>query len=45
MFRYHLLVSSSIEGALQLAISRAQTTIKDIEGVQWIVDMDALDMI
>jgi primosomal protein N' (replication factor Y) len=45
MYRHHLLISTTVQGALQAAIARAQTTIKEIDGVQWFVDIDALDMI
>lgn len=45
MYRQHLLISTTIEGALQSTISRAQTTIQQTDGVQWIVDIDVLDMI
>lgn len=43
-FRYHLLLSSQTAGALQTVIGRAQTTVKDIDEVQWIVDIDPQDM-
>lgn len=43
-FRYHMLLSSGKDSALQNVIRRAQTTIKSIDNVQWIVDIDPQDM-
>ena len=43
-FRYHMLLSSGEEGVLQSVIRRAQTTIKSIDDVQWVVDIDPQDM-
>ena len=43
-FRYHMLLSSSAEGVLQSVLRRAQTTIKSIDDVHWIVDIDPQDM-
>jgi primosomal protein N' (replication factor Y) len=45
LYRYHLLVSSPIEGALQQTISRTESLIKEIDEVQWIVDIDPQDML
>jgi primosomal protein N' (replication factor Y) (superfamily II helicase) len=44
LYRFHLLIKSPVEGALQRIVSRAETAIKEIEGVQWIVDIDPQDM-
>ena len=44
-FRYHMLLSSQVSGALQNVIQRSQTTIKSIDDVQWIVDIDPQDML
>ena len=43
-FRYHMLLSAEISGTLQSVVQRAQTTIKSINDVQWIVDVDPQDM-
>ncbi|MFT7632902.1 MAG: primosomal protein N' (replication factor Y), partial [Mariniblastus sp.] len=43
-FRFHMLLSSGTPGELQNVIRRAQTTIKSIDDVQWIVDIDPQDM-
>ena len=43
-FRFHMLLGSETEGDLQKVIRRAQTTIKSIDDVQWIVDIDPQDM-
>ena len=45
MFRFHLLLGSTVEFDLQKSIRRAQTIIKSIDDVQWIVDIDPQDMI
>ena len=44
-FRYHMLLSSNVEDALQKVIRRAQTKVKSIDDVQWIVDIDPQDML
>lgn len=44
-FRYHMLLSSGDDGVLQDVVRRAQTTIKSIDDVQWIVDVDPQDML
>ena len=44
-FRFHMLLSSQTEGALQRILRRAQTSIKLIEDVRWIVDIDPQDML
>ena len=43
-FRYHMLLSSGTPNALQAVVRRAQTTVKSIDDVQWIVDIDPQDM-
>lgn len=44
-FRFHMLLSSLVDGVLQQVIRRAQTTIKTIDDIQWIVDIDPQDML
>jgi primosomal protein N' len=39
-----MLLSAEISGTLQSVVQRAQTTIKSINDVQWIVDVDPQDM-
>lgn len=45
LYRFHLLVSSTMEGTLQQVISRAETLINEVDDVQWIVDIDPQDML
>lgn len=45
MYRYHILLGSQFAGQLQTSIKRAEVTIKSIDGVQWIVDIDPQDML
>ena len=44
-YRFHMLVFSNQPKALQTVISRVQSDIKPIDGVQWIVDIDPQDML
>ena len=44
-YRFHILIGSTAPGSLQQTIGRAQTSIKDIDGVQWIVDIDPQEMV
>ncbi len=44
-FRYHMLLNSGNAGVIQKVVRRAQTTIKSIDDVQWIVDIDPQDML
>ena len=44
-FRFHMLLSSEVEGVLQQIIRRAQTTVASIDDIQWIVDIDPQDML
>ena len=44
-FRYHLLLSSGVPGVLQDVVCRAQSKIRSITDVQWIVDIDPQDML
>ena len=44
-YRYHMLIRCEPGAEIQPVIRRAQTKIKDIDGVQWIVDIDAQDML
>lgn len=43
-FRFHMLLFSKQELMLQSVIQRAQQTIRTIDGIQWIVDIDPQDM-
>ena len=43
-YRFHMMISANNEGEIQDVIRRAQTTIKSIDDVQWIVDIDPQDM-
>ena len=43
-FRFHMLLSSESPGALQSVVQLAQKTIRSINDVQWIVDIDPQDM-
>ena len=43
-YRFHMMISAGHEGEIQDVIRRAQTTIKSIDDVQWIVDIDPQDM-
>ncbi|MDG1874649.1 MAG: primosomal protein N' [Mariniblastus sp.] len=44
-FRFHMLLSSMGENEIQKVIRHAQTKIKSIDEVQWIVDIDPQDML
>jgi primosomal protein N' (replication factor Y) len=44
-FRFHMLLSSDVEGILQTVVRRAQATVKIIDDIQWIVDIDPQDML
>lgn len=44
-FRFHMMLSSSVQDDLQAVIRRAKTKIKSIDDVQWIVDIDPQDML
>ena len=44
-YRYHILIRCDAGAAIQPVIRRAQTLVKSIDGVQWIVDIDAQDML
>lgn len=43
-YRFHMMISASCQGDIQDVVRRAQTTIKSIDDVQWIVDIDPQDM-
>ncbi len=45
MYRFHILLGALGAGQLQASIRRAESKIKAIEGVQWIVDIDPQDML
>ena len=44
-FRYHMLLGSQVEDSLQKVLHHAKTTIKSIDDVQWIIDIDPQDML
>ncbi|MEL7500629.1 MAG: primosomal protein N' [Planctomycetota bacterium] len=44
-YRFHMLLFSGEAGMLQGVVARAQPTVRSIEGVQWIVDIDPQDML
>jgi primosomal protein N' (replication factor Y) len=44
-YRYHMLIRSAIGSEVQTVIRRAQLSIKTIDQVQWIVDIDPQDML
>ena len=44
-YRYHILVRCDADAVIQPVVRRAQTLIKNIDDVQWIVDIDAQDML
>jgi primosomal protein N' (replication factor Y) len=44
-YRFHMLLSSDFEGILQQIVRRAQSTVKTIDDIQWIVDVDPQDML
>ena len=43
-YRFHMMISANRQGDIQDVVRRAQTTIKSIDDVQWIVDIDPQDM-
>ena len=43
-YRFHMMVSANQENEIQEVLRRAQTTIKSIDDVQWIIDIDPQDM-
>ena len=43
-YRFHMMISASGQGDIQDVVRRAQTTLKSIDDVQWIVDIDPQDM-
>jgi primosomal protein N' (replication factor Y) len=44
-YRFHLLIMSADAERLRAAIREATENVKPPEGVEWIVDVDALDML
>lgn len=44
-YRFHMLLGTVEPWAIQKIVSRAQSKIKPIDGVQWIVDVDSQDMV
>ena len=45
LYRYHMLMVTVHPGEIQRIITHAKSSIKEIDGVQWIVDIDAQDMV
>jgi primosomal protein N' (replication factor Y) (superfamily II helicase) len=45
MFRYHILLSSSAGDALREAVRTALAGLVEIDGVQWVVDVDPVDLL
>ena len=45
LYRYHMLLSSTEANTIQRVVVRAKTMIKEMDDVQWIVDVDPYNMI
>jgi primosomal protein N' (replication factor Y) len=45
LFRYHLLVSSPSGNELRAAVKQATEQFDDVEGTQWVVDVDPVDLL
>jgi primosomal protein N' len=45
MFRYHVLLSSPDGDALRQTVRSVIDGLESIEGVQWVVDVDPLDLL
>ena len=45
MYRYHILLSSPAGDALREAVRSALAGLAEIEGVQWVVDVDPVDLL
>jgi primosomal protein N' (replication factor Y) len=45
MFRYHILLSSPAGDALREAVRTALAGLAEIDGVQWVVDVDPVDLL
>jgi primosomal protein N' (replication factor Y) len=45
LFRYHILLSSSNGAALRSAVRSVMESLEPVEGVQWVVDVDPLDLL
>jgi primosomal protein N' (replication factor Y) len=45
MFRYHVLLSSPAGDALRQAVRGVLDALQPVEGVQWVVDVDPLDLL
>ena len=43
-YRYHILILSGLDRAIQPVIERIQTRVKPVDDTQWIVDIDPQDM-
>ena len=43
-FRFHMMISANKENEIQDVLRRAKTTVKSIDDVQWIIDIDPQDM-
>jgi primosomal protein N' len=45
MFRYHVLMSSPAGDALRQAVRMVIDALETVEGVQWVVEVDPLDLL
>jgi primosomal protein N' (replication factor Y) len=45
LFRYHILLSSADGAALRSAVRSVMVTLEPMEGLQWVVDVDPLDLL
>ena len=45
MYRYHMLLGAVEEIAIQKVVVHARSAIKEVDGIQWIVDVDPYNMV
>ena len=45
LYRFHMLLGSVETNTIQRVMKRAQTNIKDMDDIQWIVDIDPYNMV
>ncbi len=45
MYRYHMLLGAVEENAIQRVVKRAKSSIKEMDDIQWIVDVDPYNMV
>ena len=43
-YRFHMMIGTTQAGVLQPVLTRAKTTIKPVDDVQWMIDIDPQDM-